>query len=100
MPKSHDRGGWPTNDPIDHGEHVMTAWERRVDSLNSVLGEKGLKNTDQLRRALESLGPDQYEALSYYERWTCTMEILLVEQGVLTTEEIDRKMAETEGAKG
>ncbi len=92
MPKVHDRGGWPNEDPIDLTEHDMEDWERRVDSLNSVLGEKGLKNTDQLRRAIESLSQDKYETLSYYEKWTEAMEALLVEQGVMTTEEIERKM--------
>ena len=96
MPKVHDRGGWPNDDPIDFGEHEMEDWERRVDSLNSVLGEKGLKNTDQLRRAIESLSKDKYESLSYYEKWTEAMEALLVEQNVMTTEEIDQKMAELE----
>ena len=94
MPKVHDRGGWSNDDPIDHTEHEMEEWERRVDSLNSVLGEKGLKNTDQLRRAIESLAQDKYEALSYYEKWTEAMEVLLIEQGVLTKDEIDSKMAE------
>lgn len=96
MPKVHDRGGWPNDDPIDRSEHVMDEWERRVDSLNSVLGEKGLKNTDQLRRAIESLTQDQYESLSYYEKWTVAMETLLVEQGVMTTDEIDQKMVDLE----
>ena len=96
MPKVHDRGGWPNDDPIDRSEHNMDEWERRVDSLSSVLGEKGLKSTDQLRRAIESLNQEQYETLSYYEKWTAAMETLLVEQGVMTTEEIDLKMAELE----
>ena len=96
MPKVHDRGGWPNNNPIDRTEHIMEEGERRVDSLNSVLGEKGLKNTDQLRRAIESLSQDQYEGLSYYEKWTAAMETLLVEQGIMTTDEIDQKMAELE----
>ena len=96
MPKVHDRGGWPNNNPIDRTEHIMEEWERRVDSLNSVLGEKGLKNTDQLRRAIESLSQDQYEGLSYYEKWTAAMETLLVEQGVMTTDEIDQKMVDLE----
>ncbi len=99
MPKVHDRGGWPNEDPIDRTEHEMEEWERRVDSLNSVLGEKGLKNTDQLRRAIESLPLEKYEALSYYEKWTAAMEILLVEQNVMTTEEIDQKMQELERAR-
>jgi len=99
MPRPHDRGGWPNEDPIDRTEHEMEEWERRVDSLNSVLGEKGLKNTDQLRRAIESLPLEKYEALSYYEKWTAAMEILLVEQNVMTTEEIDQKMQELERAR-
>ena len=65
-------------------------------TLNSVLGEKGLKNTDQLRRAIESLPIEKYETLSYYEKWTAAMEILLVEQNVMTTEEIDQRMQELE----
>ena len=96
MPRPHDRGGWPNEDPIDRTEHEMEEWERRVDSLNSVLGEKGLKNTDQLRRAIESLPIEKYETLSYYEKWTAAMEILLVEQNVMTTEEIDQRMQELE----
>ena len=96
MPRPHDRGGWPNEDPIDRTEHEMEEWERRVDSLNSVLGEKGLKNTDQLRRAIESLPLEKYESLSYYEKWTAAMEILLVEQNVMTTEEIDQRMQELE----
>ena len=94
MPKVHDRGGWPNNDPIDHSEHEIEDWERRVDALNSLHGEKGLKNTDQLRRAIESLDLKTYESLAYYEKWTAAMEILLVEQGVMTTGEIDDKMSQ------
>ena len=93
MPKVHDRGGWPNDDPVDYSEHEMEEWERQVDALNGVLGDKGLKNTDQLRRAIESLDLTTYESLAYYEKWTAAMEMLLVEQGVMTTEEIDAKVA-------
>ena len=93
MPKVHDRGGWPNDDPIDPDEHEMEEWERQVDALNGVLGDKGLKNTDQLRRAIESLDLKTYESLAYYEKWTAAMEMLLVEQGVMTKEEIDAKMS-------
>ena len=71
----------------------MEEWERQVDAMNGVLGDKGLKNTDQLRRAIESLDLATYESLAYYEKWTAAMEMLLVEQGVMTTEEIDAKVA-------
>ena len=43
---------------------------------------------------------DDYLALSYYERWARGMEQLLVEQHVLSVEEIDRKMAELEATWG
>ena len=55
-----------------------------------------MRRTDELRRAIESLEPDLYESLSYYERWTAALEILVVEKGILSTEEIDQKVAELE----
>jgi hypothetical protein len=96
MPRVHDRGGWPSEEPIDQSEHQIMDWERRVDGLRSVLGQKGLLRTDELRRAIESLAPEQYESLRYYERWTAALEDLMVEKGLLTKEEIDRRVAELE----
>ena len=97
MPQAHDRGGWDTNEPIEREEHVLADWERRVDAMHNVLSEKGLRRTDEMRRAIESLAPATYESLSYYERWTAALEILLLEKGVLTREELDAKFAEMEG---
>ena len=96
MPRPHDRGSWPTDDPVDQTEHQHADWEIRVHALHQVLGRKGLRRTDELRRAIESLEPDVYESLSYYERWTAALEILVVEKGILSTEEIDHKVAELE----
>ena len=96
MARVHDRGGWPSNEPIDQSEHQLMDWERRVDALHGVLGAKGLRGVDEARRAIESLQPQQYEAMGYYERWAAAMEKLLVEKGVLTTEEIDRMTAQLE----
>ena len=99
MARVHDRGGWPPDEPvesIDQSEHQLMDWERRMDALHGVLGAKGLRTTDEMRRAIESLEPQHYESLSYYERWAAALEILMVEKGVLTTEEIDRMAAELE----
>ena len=71
-----------------------TMWEKRTDAIRGVLGAKQIIRTDELRRAIESIEPGRYEQLSYYERWIVAVEILLVEKGLLTREEIDRKMAE------
>jgi hypothetical protein len=88
----HDRGGWPGAGPIERAEHAYTLWEKRTDALRGVLGAKQIIRTDELRRAVESIEPRRYEQLSYYERWIVAIEALLVEKGLLTPEEIDRKM--------
>ena len=97
MPQVHDRGGWPTNELIDQEEHVLADWERRVDAMHNVLSEKGLRRTDEMRRAIESLDPETYEACSYYERWTAALEILLLEKGVINRVELDTKFEEIRG---
>ena len=94
MPRVHDRGSWPTDDPIDRADHQHADWELRVDALHQVLGRRGIRTTDEMRRAIESLPPDEYQTIGYYERWTAALEILLVEKGILTADEIDRKMSE------
>ena len=92
MPKVHDRGGWPNDDPIDRSGHVLMDWEARVDALHMVLGAKGVRTTDEMRRAIESLELEKYESLSYYEKWTAALEILMLEKGIVDAGEIDRKM--------
>ena len=95
----HDMGGSPGG-PIDKSQHEIEDWERLADAITIVLDKKGIKTTDEHRRAQESLPPDQYEALSYYERWVAATELVLVEKGVLTREEIDAKAKELEESWG
>jgi nitrile hydratase len=49
-----------------------------------------------MRRTIESFSPETYEKLSYYERWITAIEALMIEKGILTREEIDRKVQEME----
>jgi hypothetical protein len=74
------------------GQHEVEDWERLADAINGALGAKGLQSTDELRRAIESL--EHYRDLSYYERWVAATEKLLVEKGVLSSNEIDERAAE------
>jgi hypothetical protein len=95
----HDMGGLPGG-PIDKSQHEIEDWERLADAINVALGIKGLQTTDEHRRAIESLSPEQYRKLSYYERWIASTEMLLVEKGILTREEIEtraRKLRESCG---
>lgn len=94
MPKPHDMGGLPNDEAIERSDHQLMDWEMRMDALHQVLGQKGIRKTDEMRRAIESLEPNLYRSLSYYERWTAALEILMVERGILTSEEIDRKVAQ------
>lgn len=94
MARVHDRGGWPGAGPIDQTEHELEDWEYLADGIASALSEKGLRRTDEMRRAIESLDPEAYESMGYYERWVAATEALLIEKGILSREEIDRKVAE------
>ena len=94
MPKVHDRGGWPTDEPIDMNDHEVMDWEVRANAIRQVLGQKGLMRSDELRRGIESIEPSKYETLGYFERWAESMESLMVEKGILTPEEIDQKMSD------
>ena len=93
MSAVHDMGGRPNDEPIDRSEHILMDWERRTNALVGVLRERRLINTDELRRGIEEIPPREYESLTYYERWSASVERLLVEKGLLTTEEIDARAA-------
>ena len=89
----HDRGGWPTEQPIDRSEHELADWEILTDALVGALGDRSVIGVDELRRGIESMPPDAYERASYYERWLYSLELLLCEKGVLTAGELDRRAA-------
>jgi nitrile hydratase len=88
----HDRGGWPTDVPIDRTEHELADWELLTDALVGVLGQAGLMNADLLRRGIESMPADEYERASYYERWLYSIETILGEKGVLAPGELDARL--------
>jgi len=89
----HDRGGWPTDEPIDRAEHDLADWEMLMDAIVGTLGRHGVMNADELRRAIEGMPADEYEAASYYERWLHATETILAEKGVLLPGELDERVA-------
>ena len=91
----HDMGGDPAG-PIVRGQHDYAAWEKRVDALYILLAGKGLIKVDELRRGIESLGADAYERMSYYERWMSSVANALIQHGVITIDDLGRRMAEVE----
>lgn len=79
----HDRGSWPTDEPIDRAEHELADWELRMDAIVGALAGRGVMNVDELRRGIESMPAEEYDRASYYERWLYAVETILEEKGVL-----------------
>ena len=96
----HDMGGERAG-AVKPQEHDYELWERRVDALMTILsgikGPKPLITVDELRKNIEALPPDAYDTMSYYDRWVSSITQTLIQRGVITTEELARKMAEVNG---
>jgi hypothetical protein len=87
----HDMGGLPAG-RVERTEHDYADWERRVDAMAVLLNSR--ITVDERRRSIESLAPEQYDAMAYYERWVIALGQTLIQRGIITTEELGRKMEE------
>ena len=96
----HDRGGWPDAGPVERAEHDYAMWEKRTDAMLRILTrDRHIIRVDELRRAIESIPPKDYETMSYYERWITAIETLIIEKGLLTRDEIDRRVETIEATR-
>jgi hypothetical protein len=93
----HDMGGLPAG-CVERTEHDYAEWERRVDALmvllSGIRGGRRLMTVDELRKNIEALPPEAYDRMSYYERWIVSITQTMIQRGVITTEELGRKMEE------
>jgi hypothetical protein len=89
----HDMGGQPAG-KVEPTEHDYPEWERRVDAMVQLLRGSGRITVDELRKNIEQLPPQAYDDLSYYEKWITSLTQTLIQRGVITTEELGRKMEE------
>jgi hypothetical protein len=97
MHRHHDMGGLSAG-PVERTEHDHAPWEKRVDAIRRLLSDekRRIMTVDELRRGIEALGPGAYDELGYYERWMASIGEILLEKGVITVDELGRKMAEVE----
>jgi hypothetical protein len=95
MRAHHDLGGLPAG-PLDLSEHVHAPWEKRTHALVWLLNRHGIMTVDELRRGIESLSAAEYDQLGYYERWITSITQTLLQKGVLTVDDLGRKLAEIE----
>jgi nitrile hydratase len=86
----HDLGGMHGFGPVirEENEPVFHAdWEKRVFAINLALAAK-VRNIDAFRHAIERMPPVRYLAASYYEKWLCAIEMLVMENGIATRDEL------------
>jgi hypothetical protein len=95
----HDMGGLPAG-KVEPTEHDYALWEKRVDALKQLLSARDLMSTDEMRRNIEGLGPEAYDRMTYYERWMSAVSNTLIQRGLITIDELGRKMAEVEKREG
>ena len=92
-------GGLPAG-RVEPVEHDYAEWERRVDALlvllSGIRGGRKLMTVDELRKNIEALPPDAYDRMGYYERWVTSITQVMIQRGVITSDELGRKMAEIE----
>ncbi len=94
----HDMGGMhgfgdiprEADEPVFHA-----AWEGRIFAIAFVV-ESFVEGTniDSGRHAIERIDPTAYLAASYYRRWLHSVESLIVDAGVCSTEDIDARVAQ------
>lgn len=96
--RHHDMGGLEAG-PIDRDEHAKAPWEKRVDALVVLLGQRKIVSVDELRRGIEELGADAYDRYGYYERWMASITNLLLEKKIIEVGELGARMADVEAGR-
>ena len=95
--RHHDMGGQDAG-PVDLEGHDYADWEHRVDAMMMLLTQRRppMLRVDELRQNIETLGPQRYFDLAYYEKWIHAMTQVLVKRGVITLPELAGRMEEKE----
>lgn len=93
----HDIGGLDYG-PVDPETTEVKPWEKLSIAIGNAMGGQGRKvlNTDEGRRARESMGEEMYNALDYFERTTESMKMVMLEKGLFTEEELEARIKDIE----
>ncbi len=90
----HDLGGFEAG-PVDRTEHDTAYWEWQIDAMIRLALAKGLiTDFAELRDGIERLEPEDYERLTYYERWAKSLAYTLLSKGIVKQKPLDVKIAE------
>jgi nitrile hydratase len=90
----HDLGGkqgfGPVRYTLDAGA-FHAPWEVRANSLYAWAVRCGVFNMDEYRHAIERMEPRHYVSAGYYERSLTGLATLLVEKGVTSRADLERR---------
>lgn len=92
--RAHDLGGQPAG-PVERTDHEAEPWQNLATALMYLLRDRcGLAKTDEMRRAIEDMNPDDYRRLGYFDKWAVGLSTLVVEKGLMRREEIARRASD------
>lgn len=99
--RAHDLGGQKAG-PIDPAAHELESWHKLVTAILNLLRDAPhrLIKVDEMRRAIEDMPPEDYRRLAYFEKWAVGVSTLVVEKGLMTRDEIDRRLADLAARAG
>ena len=90
----HDVGGLKAG-PVDTTDHDTAYWEWQIDAMIRLALKKDLiSDFAELRDGIERLSADDYDRLSYYERWAKSLAYTLLSKGIVTEQGLNEKVAE------
>lgn len=88
----HDLGGMHGFGPVEREEHeplFHAEWEARVHAITA----QGYFTIDAHRHGVEQIAPAEYLRASYYERWLASTEHNLIQQGLISADELEARVA-------
>ncbi|MGI9370425.1 MAG: nitrile hydratase subunit beta [Ruegeria sp.] len=92
MTRLHDMGGrfgdGPVKPEAEDAPVFSEEWHARAFAIVQAAGSLRRWNIDVSRHARERLSPKDYAKFSYFERWISALADLLVENGVLTEDDL------------
>lgn len=94
--RHHDVGGNPAAaGRIDPTEKPDQPWQVAFTATLWALigGDSPRMALDEMRRGVEDMAPEDYDAMPYYDRQTLAVTSAMVERGYLTWDEIEKRIA-------